>query len=116
MCAKMIEELFSRSWDKPLPKSAAPRAHQRPEPLDRFNYGSGRFIDPKAVIRYGTQPEPAEVSFDMRDAVFGHEGNLCTFETMLAAFGLTESRICQIHAQAIVSIKAHLQKYDLVPA
>ena len=31
-------------------------------------------------------------------------------------FGLTESRICQIHAQAIVSIKAHLQKYDLVPA
>jgi len=32
------------------------------------------------------------------------------------AFDLTESRICQIHAQAIVSIKAHLQKYDLVPA
>jgi RNA polymerase sigma factor for flagellar operon FliA len=28
-------------------------------------------------------------------------------------FGLTESRICQIHAQAIVAIKAHLQKYDL---
>ena len=52
-----------------------------------------RFIDPKAVIRYGTQPEPAEVSFDMRDAVFGHEGNLCTFETMLAAFGLTESAL-----------------------
>ena len=52
-----------------------------------------RFIDPKAVIRYGTQPEPEEVSFDMRDAVFGHEGNLCTFETMLAAFGLTESAL-----------------------
>jgi RNA polymerase sigma factor for flagellar operon FliA len=29
------------------------------------------------------------------------------------AFELTESRICQIHAQAIVTIKAHLQKYDL---
>ncbi|MBI3417255.1 MAG: FliA/WhiG family RNA polymerase sigma factor [Verrucomicrobia bacterium] len=31
-------------------------------------------------------------------------------------FGLTESRICQIHAQAIVAIKAHLEKYDLVAA
>ena len=29
----------------------------------------------------------------MRDAVFGHEGNLCTFETMLAAFGLNESAL-----------------------
>ena len=27
-------------------------------------------------------------------------------------FGLTESRICQIHAQAIVAIKALLQKED----
>jgi RNA polymerase sigma factor for flagellar operon FliA len=28
------------------------------------------------------------------------------------AFGLTESRICQIHAQAILAIKAYLQKFD----
>jgi RNA polymerase sigma factor for flagellar operon FliA len=27
-------------------------------------------------------------------------------------FGLTESRICQIHAQAILNIKSYLQKYD----
>ena len=27
-------------------------------------------------------------------------------------FGLTESRICQIHAQAILAIKGHLQKLD----
>jgi RNA polymerase sigma factor for flagellar operon FliA len=27
-------------------------------------------------------------------------------------FGLTESRICQIHAQAIMSIKSYLQKFD----
>ena len=27
-------------------------------------------------------------------------------------FGLTESRICQIHAQAILSIKSYLQKFD----
>lgn len=28
------------------------------------------------------------------------------------AFGLTESRICQIHAQGILTIKAHLMKFD----
>ncbi len=28
------------------------------------------------------------------------------------AFGLTESRICQIHAQGILTIKAHLSKFD----
>ncbi len=28
------------------------------------------------------------------------------------AFGLTESRICQIHAQGILTIKAHLTRYD----
>jgi lysophospholipase L1-like esterase len=54
ICAKMIDELLSRAWDKPLPKKAAPMAHQRPEPLDRFNYGAGRFIDPKeAEIKQG---------------------------------------------------------------
>ena len=28
------------------------------------------------------------------------------------AFGLTESRICQIHAQAILAVKSHLTKFD----
>ena len=28
------------------------------------------------------------------------------------AFGLTESRICQIHAQAILAIKSHLTRFD----
>ena len=28
------------------------------------------------------------------------------------AFGLTESRICQIHAQGIQAIKSYLQKFD----
>jgi len=32
------------------------------------------------------------------------------------AVGLTESRICQIHAQAIIAIKAHLQNLDYCPA
>jgi len=28
------------------------------------------------------------------------------------AFGLTESRICQIHAQAILAIKTYLQRQE----
>jgi RNA polymerase sigma factor for flagellar operon FliA len=27
-------------------------------------------------------------------------------------FGLTESRICQIHSQAILSVRAYMQRYE----
>ena len=49
-----------------------------------------RFINPAAVIRYATTPEDDEVAFDMRQGTFSHRGNLCTFESMVAAFGLAE--------------------------
>jgi hypothetical protein len=49
-----------------------------------------RFVNPNAVIRYALEPELDEISFDMRNAHFGHEGRLCTFETMLRAFQLVE--------------------------
>jgi len=49
-----------------------------------------QFIDPKAEIRYATDPQPDEVTFDMRGAEFGHKGDRCTFETMLSAFNLHE--------------------------
>jgi hypothetical protein len=49
-----------------------------------------RFINPDAVIRYANTPEADEVAFDMRQGAFSHQGNLCTFETMVIAFGLTE--------------------------
>ncbi|MDQ5852308.1 MAG: chromate resistance protein [Chloroflexota bacterium] len=49
-----------------------------------------RYINPAATIRYSTQPEPGEVAFDMVDARFGHQGNHCSFETMLQSFGLDE--------------------------
>ena len=47
-----------------------------------------RFVDPQAEIRYAETAAEGEVSFDMRGAELGHRGNLCTFETMIAAFGL----------------------------
>ena len=49
-----------------------------------------RFIDPAAVVRYALTPELDEVGFDMRQGEFAHRGNLCTFETMVAAFGLED--------------------------
>jgi len=52
-----------------------------------------RFINPAAVIRYAQDPGPDEVAFDMREGIFSHRGNLCTFQTMVAAFGLEEQRL-----------------------
>lgn len=50
-----------------------------------------RFIDEKAKIRYSNKPTKQEVAFDMKEGgTFGHVGNLCTFETMMLAFDLTE--------------------------
>jgi len=49
-----------------------------------------QFINPQAVVRYSLTPEPDEVAFDMREGEFGHHGNLCTFETMVAAFRLDD--------------------------
>ena len=52
-----------------------------------------RFIDPYAVIRYASRREPDEIAFDMSGGEFGHRGNLCTFEIMLRAFALDDSRL-----------------------
>jgi hypothetical protein len=49
-----------------------------------------RFINPAAAVRYSLTPEPDEVAFDMPQGEFKHQGNLCTFETMVAAFGLDD--------------------------
>jgi hypothetical protein len=47
-----------------------------------------RFIDTAAKLKYveakGYSPAPGELRFDMFDAEFTHEGNLCTFEVLLA--------------------------------
>ena len=49
-----------------------------------------RFIHPKAIIQYSTHPQSEAVRFDMRGADFGHHGNLCTYETMVLRFGLSD--------------------------
>lgn len=51
-----------------------------------------RFIDPDARFKFvegrGYAPEVGELRFDMADAEFTHEGDRCTFETLVFRTGL----------------------------
>src|SRR5262249_45521998 len=52
-----------------------------------------KFIDEDAAFKFvparGYTPGPRELRFDMFDAEFTHDGELCSFEVMLRAFALT---------------------------
>lgn len=48
-----------------------------------------RFIDPKARFAFGEAREGA-VSFDTFEGEYTHEGDHCTFETLLQRFGLEQ--------------------------
>lgn len=81
---------------------AAARWVTRPRPhVDRLACAwlIRRFLNPHAVIRYTPDPLPDEIAFDMPDARFGHQGTLCTFETMLRAFAFDDPAL---HALAEV--------------
>ena len=53
-----------------------------------------RFIDDDARFKFvaakGYKPEPGEVRFDMFDADFTHEGDLCTFEVLMERLEISE--------------------------
>src|SRR5438552_2972959 len=59
-----------------------------------------RFIDPKARFRFvashDARTAPAELRFDMFEAEYTHEGDRCTFETLVARFGLTDAGLVVI--------------------
>jgi hypothetical protein len=73
-----------------------------------------RFIDPEAKLKYveakGYAPEPAELRFDMFDAEFTHEGDLCTFEVLLARMGSTDPALRHI-ADIVHDIDLRDSKY-----
>jgi hypothetical protein len=52
-----------------------------------------RYLNPEAVIGYSLTAGPDEVAFDMEGAEFSHQGNLCSFEVMIRAFGLEEAAL-----------------------
>lgn len=60
----------------------------------------GRFIDPEARFKFVRgqeyEPEPGELRFDMFQAEFTHDGDLCTFEVLLRRFGLEDSALREV--------------------
>jgi hypothetical protein len=59
-----------------------------------------RFIDPAARFRFvapqGDRLAPGELRFDMFEAEYTHEGDNCTFETLLQRFDLDDPALAQI--------------------
>src|SRR5262249_36776600 len=58
-----------------------------------------RFIDAKAPFRFIDPKEPVrkgELRFDMVGGDFSHEGDRCTFETLLARTGLTDRALNEV--------------------
>lgn len=72
----------------------------RPRPhVDRLSsiWLIRRFIDTKATVRYRKTPQKGELGFDMKEGgTFGHVGKFCTFETLLATFGLEEPALWKL--------------------
>lgn len=69
-----------------------------------------RFIDAEAVIRYAAKPQRDEIAFDMSRAEFAHMGNLCTFETMIRAFGIEAVGLSTL-AEIVHDIDLRDEKY-----
>jgi hypothetical protein len=73
-----------------------------------------RWIDPRAAFKFvppkGYAPEKGELRFDMFDAEFGHEGDLCTFEVLCSRFGLAESGLSAI-AEVVHDIDLKDEKF-----
>jgi hypothetical protein len=59
-----------------------------------------RFIDPKPEFKFvsprGYRPGKNDVRFDMFEAEFTHEGDLCTFEVLLQRFSVKEPGLAAI--------------------
>jgi hypothetical protein len=100
--ARIEEALSPKPPDIPQVAAAALSAYRnkrwvtRPSPhVDRLACAwlIRRFINPRAVIRYSNTALPDEVAFDMSQGPFSHRGNLCTFETMVRAFGLDDPAV-----------------------
>jgi hypothetical protein len=77
-----------------------------------------RFIDARASFRFIDPKEPArtgELRFDMVGGDFSHEGDRCTFETMLARTGLTDPALSEV-AEIVHDIDLKDEKFGRVEA
>jgi hypothetical protein len=118
--ARLDEALSGKPGPPRATPAADPRAYRgrtwvtRPRPhVDRLASAwlIRRFVDPDATIRYADRPQEGEVSFDMPGADFGHTGGRCTFETIIAAFGLEDQTL-----RALAAIVHEIDLRDGRPA
>jgi hypothetical protein len=99
-----LESLRGRRW------TTRPRPH-----VDRI--GSAwlikRFIDPEAQFVFARPEEFPEdaVPFDALGAEFGHQGEDCTFETLLKRSGLRDRRLAQL-AEIVHEVDLRDEKFD----
>jgi len=79
-----------------------------------------RFIDPDARFRFvaveGYVPSPGELRFDMFEAEFTHEGDRCTFETLLRWFSLHTDPALREIAEIVHDIDVKDGKFGRVEA
>jgi hypothetical protein len=75
-----------------------------------------RFIDPDARFRFvapdSYRAAPNDLRFDMFEGEFTHEGDRCTFETLLDRFGLREDPALVVIGEVVHDIDIKDGKYD----
>jgi hypothetical protein len=73
-----------------------------------------KLIDPQARFKFvpakGYRPQQGELRFDMFDAEFTHDGDLCTFEVLLERFGLDDPALRAI-AEIVHDVDVKDAKY-----
>jgi hypothetical protein len=78
-----------------------------------------RFIDPEATFRFasghGYRARPGELRFDMTPGEYTHEGDRCTFETLLVRFDLDDPALRAI-AEIVHDIDLKDEKFGRVEA
>ena len=78
-----------------------------------------RFIDPAARFRFvsptGYRPTKGEIRFDMFEGEFTHDGDRCTFETLVERFRLREPAL-QTIGEIVHDIDCKDQKFGRVEA
>ena len=74
-----------------------------------------RFLDPKARFKFvpakGYKPAKGELRFDMFEAEYTHEGDRCTFETLLARFGVRDRALRAI-ADIVHDVDCKDEKFE----
>jgi hypothetical protein len=75
-----------------------------------------RFIDPDAAFRFvdpkDYSHDSTEIRFDMFDGEFTHEGDLCTFEVLLPAHGLSSDVALAAVAEIVHDIDLKKARYE----